>query len=100
MSPQRGQGPGQRAEAARALAASVRVDIIRLLHANGALTVLELARLLAVPASRLRHHLAMLRELALVERERLGRQTSYRIADKVVTDLLTDLAVLARENSP
>lgn len=88
-------GPSARATAARALADPIRVEIVRSLISNGSLRVAELVDHLAVPAPRLRHHLAMLCDQALIRCDRPGRVASYRITHQVVEDLLTALCTLA-----
>jgi DNA-binding transcriptional ArsR family regulator len=71
------------------------VEIVRSLISNGSLQVTDLVDHLAVPAQRLRHHLAMLCEQALVSRERPGRVATYRITDDAVAELLATLSNLA-----
>jgi len=76
------------AERLRALAAPIRLRILRTLdrHRRQGARVYELQSALAIPQALISHHLGRLREAQLVERERDGKGVRYRLAADVATD--------------
>lgn len=89
--------PSQRSAAiAHALSHPVRVEIISLLG-NTELTVGEITERLARPQANISQHLAILREVNLVEATRDGMSVSYRLSSSAVTTLLELLNQLAKQ---
>ena len=86
----------QVAEAMQALATPSRVRILGRLR-DGACSVNELARSVAMEPSAVSHQLRVLRHLGLVVGERKGQQVVYALYDSHVADLL-DQAVFHVEH--
>ena len=81
---------------AHALSHPVRVEIISLLS-NTELTVGEITEKLARPQANISQHLALLREVNLVEATREGMRVSYKLSSSVVSKLLKLLNQLAEQ---
>jgi len=89
--------PSQRSAAiAHALSHPVRVEIISLLS-EAELTVGEMTERLARPQANISQHLALLREVNLVEATRDGMSVNYKLSSSAVTTLLELLNQLAEQ---
>ena len=89
--------PSQRSAAiAHALSHPVRIEIISLLS-GAELTVGEMTEKLARPQANISQHLALLREVYLVEATRNGMSVSYKLSSSTVTRLLELLNQLAEQ---
>lgn len=64
----------------RALADPIRLRCLMLLHAEGELCVCELTHALDLAQPKISHHLALLRELGLVNDRRQGLWIHYRLS--------------------
>jgi ArsR family transcriptional regulator len=72
-------GPRACARAVGVLADETRLKIVRALFAGGT-CVAELAERAELPASRISHHLAILRAAGIVEGDRYGQRVIYRLS--------------------
>ena len=79
---------------AHALSHPVRIEILSLLS-NENLTVSEITARLNRPQANISQHLALLREVNLVESTRDGMSVEYRLSAPIVKDLLALLNQLA-----
>lgn len=80
----------------RALSNPLRVEIVRQLS-GGECAVHQLVDALDVAQPRISEHLAILRAARLVERERRGREVTYRLTDHHVAHIVEDAVVHAGE---
>jgi len=88
--------PLRSAAIAHALSHPVRVEIVTLLSIAN-LTVSEMTEKLARPQANISQHLALLREVNLVEATRDGMSMEYRLSTSAVENLLTLLSQLAEQ---
>ena len=84
---------------AHALAHPIRVDILGILRA-GTLTVGEITEQLQRPQANISQHLAVLREVNLVDATRDGMNVSYCLRTEQVNELLALLEKLGSEIPP
>ncbi len=84
---------------AHALAHPLRVEILDILR-KGTQTVGEITEALQRPQANISQHLAVLREVNLVEATRDGMSVSYSLRTAQVTELLGLLETLGKEISP
>ncbi len=82
---------------AHALSHPVRVEILTMLNEEKKLTVSEITRKLARPQANISQHLAVLREVYLVEATRDGMSVEYNLSKHTVQELITLLAKLAAD---
>ena len=80
-----------------ALAQPTRLMIVRLLceHSATGLTTSQLAELASTPLNTMSGHLGILARVGLVKSERSGRNITYDIVAKVLTDASGDLHSMA-----
>jgi DNA-binding transcriptional ArsR family regulator len=83
------------AEVAQALAHPVRLQILDLLRDEGAY-VMHLIAMLGRPQAYVSQHLAILREVGLIEDERKGMTVIYRVRDPQIFEIIDRLKVLGK----
>jgi DNA-binding transcriptional ArsR family regulator len=75
----------------------VRIEILTMLGEEEKLTVSEMTRKLARPQANISQHLAVLREVYLVDATREGMSVEYRLSQLAVRELIQLLAQLAAQ---
>jgi ArsR family transcriptional regulator, arsenate/arsenite/antimonite-responsive transcriptional repressor len=81
------------AERFRALSDPTRVRLLSLIAERGEVCACELVGVLPVSQPTLSHHLKVLHDAGILEREREGRWVHYRVRDDAVTAMHRALAV-------
>jgi len=82
---------------AHALSHPVRIEILTMLGEEKKLSVSEMTRILARPQANISQHLAVLREVHLVDATREGMSVEYSLSKSAVKELITLLDQLAAE---
>lgn len=102
MSPDRPTAPAHWAAASslfKCLSAPLRIGIIELLLERPR-TVTELVDALGAAQPLISQHLRVLRDHCLVEGERRGRETTYRLMDEHVAHIVRDAIAHITEHDP